>query len=513
MPLSRTIAAALLTSAALAFMLLGCDRLEERKGERLAHNYCAACHAFPDPSLLSKSSWERGVLPQMAARVGVKPKSLFDETSRSPNMTVLGGSLSDGDWKSIVSYYRSHAPDSLAYQSPPEEPKLDPEFFTEGAFATDQKSSGVITLLKVDSARRRIFVSDAALRSLDVFDFNRRLVASATLESPATDLAVDGDHLLVLEVGILDPNDQARGKLVSYDLASGNSLRAGAVVLDSLLRPVFVTQHDFDGDGVSEFVVCEYGNNRGRLTLYKRSGAGYARQVLDASPGAIRVELRDLTGDGAVDLVALFGQGDERIALFENDGKGHFSKERILARFPPVYGSMYFEMDDFNGDGKPDILYVNGDNFDYSRILKPYHGVRILENDGDNNFTEKYFFPVYGAARAEVADFDSDGDLDVLVTSNFADFARHPERAIVFLQNAGNYSFRPFAFSVAARNQWNLTAVADLNGDGAPDILVGAMDLGNIARLQQSGRAAETPAPILVFENNMRVRSPATPRR
>ena len=61
-----------------------------------------------------------------------------------------------------------------------------------------------------------------------------------------------------------------------------------------------------------------------------------------------------MTGDGAPDIVALFAQADERIVLFENDGKGHFSgSQRLLARFPPVYGSMYFSLHDFNGDGHP----------------------------------------------------------------------------------------------------------------------------------------------------------------
>src|SRR5207245_1050282 len=132
---------------------------------------------------------------------------------------------------------------------------------------------------------------------------------------------------------------------------------------------------DFDGDGRPEYVICEFGNNRGRLALYRAGATGgsrYQRQVLDASPGAIRFEIRDMTGDGAPDIVALFAQADERIVLFENDGAGRFGgRQRAWARFPPLYGPMYFTLADFNGDGKPDILYVNGDNFDYSRVLKP----------------------------------------------------------------------------------------------------------------------------------------------
>jgi hypothetical protein len=282
-------------------------------------------------------------------------------------------------------------------------------------------------------------------------------------------------------------------------------------MIDSLFRPVFVQQFDFDRDGREEFLICEYGDNIGRLALYKYDGSRYTRQVLDPSPGAIRFEIRDMTGDGSPDIVALFAQADERIVLFVNDGKGNFTERpRILARFPPVYGSMYFSMHDFNGDGSMDIVYVNGDNFDYSRVLKPYHGVRILENDGKNNFHERFFFPVYGAARAEVADFDKDGDLDIMTTSNFADLERHPERGIMFLENTGRYTFRPYAFTVASANQWNLMATADLNKDGWADVLIGAMDLGSVARFQgqysaqklESGRDA-----ILVFENRMGAKS------
>jgi hypothetical protein len=80
--------------------------------------------------------------------------------------------------------------------------------------------------------------------------------------------------------------------------------------------------------------------------------------------------------------------------------------------------------------------------FDFSRVLKPYHGVRILETHGSHAIRERCFFPIDGAARPKVADFDRDGDLEILTTSTFADLEVHPERGITFLENAGRYAFR-----------------------------------------------------------------------
>ena len=493
------------------FPLAGCNRPRQSDGEKLARANCAVCHAFPEPQLLDKKTWEAGVLPQMGKRLGVGMTSLAAEMSRSPYMAVLPKRVSEQDWQKIVGYYREHAPDSLPYQSLPAEPVLDPAFFKTGPLVPRLMSRAIITLLKTDSIHSRIFVGEAGSNTLRIFDWNRRLLSSLKLGSPPTDLIVDGDSVLVLESGILNPNDEPKGTLVKFEFAGADSLRSPRAVIDSLLRPVFVRQFDFDQDGVNEFLICEFGDNHGELALYKFDGSKYRRRVIDASPGPIRFEIRDMTGDGTPDIVALFAQGDERIVLFENDGKGNFSgRQRILARFPPVYGSMYFSMHDFNGDGNQDILYVNGDNFDYSRVLKPYHGIRILENDGKNNFHERFFFPMYGAARAEVADFDKDGDLDILATSNFPDSERHPERGIMFLENTGEYRFRPYAFNVASSNQWNLMATADLNKDGWLDVIVGAMDLESVGRFQQrySGqRPASTRDPLLLFESRMQKKS------
>src|SRR5256885_6309525 len=465
----RRLGAVALTCVAL----INCRGPYRSDGERLAHTYCAACHMFPEPALLDKNTWRTGVLPEMALRLGLPAKSLFAEMSRDLGVLVLSKAAPDPDGEKIGGFFRDAAPDTLPPQPLPAQPQLNAPLFSAGPFMPRLHSSAIITLLKTDTVNKRIFVGEAVSNTFRVFDFQRRLTASLTLGSAPTDVISEKDRLLALESGLLEPNDQPLGTLVQYDFARDGSLRFGKILIDSLLRPVFVRQFDFAGDGRKDFVICEFGNNRGRLALYRQDGATYQRPVLDATPGAIRFEIIDLTGDGFPDIVALFAQADERIVLYANNGTGDFSRGRkVLARFPPVYGSMYFTMRDFNDDGKPDILYVNGDNFDYSRVLKPYHGIRILENDGRNNFTERYFFPVYVAAQAVVADFDKDGDLDILTTSNFADSARHPERGIMYFENVGRYQFKPYAFSIARTNQWNVMTTGDLNRDGWPDVLV-----------------------------------------
>src|SRR5699024_1228205 len=139
--------------------------------------------------------------------------------------------------------------------------------------------------------------------------------------------------------------------------------------------------------------------------------SSFKKKVIRDVPGAIEAYVRDFNHDGWPDVMVLFAQAKEGIWLFTNDKKGGF-KQRNLLRFPPVYGSDGFQLADFNHDGKPDILYVAGDNADYSSILKPYHGVYIFMNHGNYHYKKAWFYHINGATKAVAVDFDNDGDLD-----------------------------------------------------------------------------------------------------
>src|SRR5690606_36322173 len=158
-------------------------------------------------------------------------------------------------------------------------------------------------------------------------------------------------------------------------------------ILDSLKRPVHVTRADLNGDATDEYIVCEFGNYTGQLVIYEQHDTKPIRHVLSPSPGTRRTIVRDFNNDGMNDILALFTQGDERVVLFANKGRMHFD-QRILLRFPPVYGSSYIEAADFNTDGFVDLAVTHGDNGDFSVIVKPYHGVSVYLNDKINNFNK-----------------------------------------------------------------------------------------------------------------------------
>jgi hypothetical protein len=147
-------------------------------------------------------------------------------------------------------------------------------------------------------------------------------------------------------------------------------------------------------------------------------------------------------------------------------------------RFPPIYGSTYFEPADFNADGHPDILYSCGDNADYTgNTLKYYHGVYIYLNDGNNRFTQRYFFPQHGTIKAVARDFDRDGDLDIAAISFFPDLKNQPGESFVYLENKGNFSFAPYTIEAVSEGRWMTMDAGDIDGDGDDDILLGSMIL------------------------------------
>jgi len=115
--------------------------------------------------------------------------------------------------------------------------------------------------------------------------------------------------------------------------------------------------------------------------------------VLNPQTGATRTIVRDFNQDGRLDIASLFAQGDERVILYVNEGNLTF-KERVLQRFPSIYGTSSFDLVDMDADGDLDLVSTAGDNADFSTVLNPTTGfisIKIQEISPLNrgNFSHK----------------------------------------------------------------------------------------------------------------------------
>lgn len=262
------------------------------------------------------------------------------------------------------------------------------------------------------------------------------------------------------------------GKVFPIVVSKSGKLQIKPPLFEGLARPVQVVPTDMNADGRTDFLLCEFGSLRGSLSWMENKGGGrYQKNLIRNMPGSVNVYLRQNKQTKQKDLWALFAQGEEGIFHLTNKGNGTFDVNQV-PRFLPTYGSTSFEMADINKDGFEDIIYTCGDNGDITGILKPYHGVYVFENDGRNNFQQKFFYPMHGCYRVIARDFRNTGNIDLAAIAYFTD-PRQPE-TFVYLKNEGKLYFTPYGPPKEINFESVLTMDAgDFNGDGKQDVIIG----------------------------------------
>jgi len=396
-----------------------------------------------------------------------------------PNFYPLQPIVSLEEWQNIIDYYTAVSPDTLPPQHRQHPIQQDNSLFTVQVPA-DYYSNSATSFIKINStdSSHALFISDAITKK--TFAFNRALkVVDSTTIGSIVNMDFYQNSILACDIGVLNPNNAKFGRADYIRIDKKGKWKTDSIPLfEGLQRPVQVSAADLNNDGRIDYVVCEFGYLTGALSWMENIGNNkFTRHVLREVPGAIKAYVQDYNHDGLPDLWVLFAQGEEGIFLYTNKGNGKFSGEEVL-RFPPVYGSSYFELVDFDKDGYEDILYTCGDNADFSPILKPYHGVYIYLNDKTNHFKQKYFFPINGCYKAMARDFDGDGDLDIAAISFFADYAKQPEEGFVYLKNTGNFNFLPYTIPQTTQGRWLTMDAGDIDGDGKTDLILGNFSIG-----------------------------------
>lgn len=213
--------------------------------------------------------------------------------------------------------------------------------------------------------------------------------------------------------------------------------------------PMFAVVGDFNNDGKPDIAVTS-GSNTVSVLLGIGDGTFQTPVVYNTASAPGSAVIGDFNHDGRLDL-AVACSGSKSISVLLGNGDGTFQPHADYAvNFTP----QSIAAADFNGDGKVDLAVADLD-------------VTILLGNGDGTFQAAVDYPGNGATFVVAGDWNGDGKIDVAATSGFGD-------TITVLNGKGDGTLQiPYTSYEVGGNPISM-AVADLNGDGHPDLVVGS---------------------------------------
>ena len=236
---------------------------------------------------------------------------------------------------------------------------------------------------------------------------------------------------------------------------------------------------DVNKDGREDLFISGDKNRPGMLYLQDAggkpvpSGAGIVHE--DSSTVAAAAFF-DANGDGWPDLYVAKGgyslwephTAALQDELWLNDGKGNLSRQD--GRLPDVSASSKscVRPCDFDGDGDLD-LFVGGRVIPGQYPLTPTS--YLLVNDGKGHFTTTAspFDHLGMVTDARWVDLDGDGRKDLVLCGEFMPVMVFLNKTSGFVDKTADY----FGPGGSQAGFWNTLALADIDGDGKPDLIAG----------------------------------------
>ena len=486
---------------------------------------CSRCHLLPSPGDVPRGLWSQRL--QEMARFSLRDVGLPEGAE---------GRLEHLDLAPFRRYFEARAPETLPVPEPWPERKDPPVRFARRLLSPpgatpvpivanvrflDLDGDGRKEIVACDMGHGIVFVGDPLRRPGEL-----REIAKVPNPARAEGADLDGDgllDLLVADLGFFMPEDHEKGAVVWLRQTPDGAFEK-RVLAEKLPRVSDVRALDFDADGDLDLIVAAFGlHSRGLTLLLENRTLDWSEPVfvpttLDPRAGAASVPVADLDGDGAPDFVLLLAQQHERVVAFLNRGPRHGFEERLVFAAPtPAWGSTGIALVDLDGDGDLDVLMTNGHTLD-DPTVRPDHGVRWLENRGAFPFVRRDLASLPGAHRAQAADIDGDGDLDVAVAAFVPDLDgdRGSFTSLGWLEQTRPGEFVPHSLQSGQLSHATLDA-ADFDGDGDIDLVVGNFvgftfartgtgiradgwvelweNLGSRARAGMPGAAREAKAP------------------
>ncbi len=282
-----------------------------------------------------------------------------------------------------------------------------------------------------------------------------------------------------------------RGHTYSFTVITGPPPAATVTLAQrhvafDFIRPENTASIDFEGDGDLDFIVTgEVGLGSQYTYLYRNDGNQEFCKRDKPVGQNINVELYDIDGDGDLDCFSSGGNG-VNLDWNRNEGdEGYFTKRPIIANNDI---SWTVRGNDLDSDGDVDLVAMMGNGNGTSNI-------KVYRNNGAGVFSSPLNLstPSNGfetETYLHLADINTDGAMDILAY-------RYNSKNLVWYQNNGSQVFTEKIIINKPENQ--RLSTADVDGDGDIDILsVGNSSVLELAWYENDGNENFTTHAVTV---------------
>ncbi len=275
---------------------------------------------------------------------------------------------------------------------------------------------------------------------------------------------IDGDGDMDLLSASRDDN-----KIAWYQNDGLGNFQTQQAISTNANLAISVYAADIDGDGDVDVLSASFDDNK--IAWYENTdgqGTFSPEQIISTNAlGAKMVYAADLDGDGDVDVLSA-SNDDDKIAWYKNtDGLGNFSSEHIISTNTNRPTSVHVA--DIDGDGDLDVLSTSL----IDNKVAWYENVDGLGNFGTQQIISTDY---WGLHNVFAADFDMDGDMDIVVT--YSDSVVFVENRTIWFENTdglGSFIAHEIDYSVDDRILHHVSAT-DIDGDGDMDVLSTGID-------------------------------------
>ena len=246
---------------------------------------------------------------------------------------------------------------------------------------------------------------------------------------------------------------------------------------------------DLNGDGLLDIVASEKGDVTDDFeahtcifinTSYHQNFSFESPIIIDGDGYEGSVQLQDINGDGKLDIVTIRGSS-MNVYINTSDGNNVSFEDKLI-----ISNVSASELDfaDLNGDGMIDMVTTSYASSSYSREVFVYSNnstegniefnleVTILSGGEPADWPTDYN---WSTGSPTLVDIDGDGRLDIIVANGTC--GNCSPSGISILRNTSTESELLFDYEYSDFYQYQSNSlpvgidVADLNGDGKPDLL------------------------------------------